>query len=231
MTSSAEAGRTEDHRDFVRTEIALLKKTQQTQASDLGELKVSVTTGLQQIQNNLQALSTDFATSRRANWGEYRGWIFGGATVLGMIMSMGGVVLVMFVQNAIGPLTTAAELSERDRTELHAQIRDYAAQAAARGERLTGMEQAMATGTAERAELKARSDRQANGMALQGERITAVERGNIEIETQFKALDNFFSLTRANDLRMLGVLWQRALGQPLPEFFFAPHIAQDHPPG
>jgi len=85
--SSAGKRRLDLPNDFVRTEIALLKEAQRTQAADLGELKVTVTTALQQIQNNLQALSAEFGNSRRANWSEYRGWLFGGIT--GALIGMG----------------------------------------------------------------------------------------------------------------------------------------------
>lgn len=221
-----DAGQSEEHRHFVRTEIALLKSAQQAQAADMSELKVQFATGMQQIQANLQALSAEFVNSRKANWGEYRGWIFGGATVLGMILTMGGVVLALFVQASIGPLTTAAELSVRDRMEIHDTLKGFSDLASARGERLSSVENQAAGAAVERTENRARLDRIATAMGTQGERITALERDLRETEAQFCSLSDQVNLRFINAHRFISLLWAKTMRQEFPPEFFAPKVGR-----
>lgn len=68
--------------------------------------------------------------------------------------------------------------------------------------------------------------RLADGQQQFGERIKAQESASIEIETQFRALDNTANLMRATELRLMGLLWEKVYGQKMPEFFFAPSISR-----
>ena len=49
---------------------------------------------------------------------------------------------------------------------------------------------------------------------------------NAEIETQFRAFENYSNLTRVWENRMIGMLWQKVYDQPYPVFQFYPTISR-----
>jgi hypothetical protein len=61
-------------------------------------------------------------------------------------------------------------------------------------------------------ELSATQDRRAS-LATE---IAAIQRDLVEVETQFCAEDAMRNLMHANDLRMLGLLWQKTMDAELP---------------
>ena len=62
------------------------------------------------------------------------------------------------------------------------------------------------------------------------ERVSRLETHNIEIETQFRALDEFHNLARVDEMRFRGLIWPRLFdGQQYPPLFYAPKIGMQPP--
>lgn len=79
-------------------------------------------------------------------------------------------------------------------------------------------------------DLHRRADANAANMGQLRERVSRLETHNIEIETQFRALDEFHNLARVDEMRFRGLIWPRLFdGQQYPPLFYAPKIGMQPP--
>jgi len=78
----------------------------------------------------------------------------------------------------------------------------------------------------ERSENKQEISKVSNGLADVKSQTSAQGSLLTEIETQFRAVENYQSLQRADQLRTNGLLWQKAYGEPYPDAAFYPSIAR-----
>lgn len=100
------------------TDLALLKSAQAAQKAELQEtrlhmerqaedLRTQLAAGMQELQRALSALASDFQASRKANWTEYRGWIFGIISVLSIMVTISSGVIIFYVNSSVDPVRRA----------------------------------------------------------------------------------------------------------------------------
>jgi hypothetical protein len=188
----------------------------------MNELKSQFAAGTAAIQAQLGALAGEFANSRRANWGEYRGWALAGMGAMTLI----GSVLVMFVQTQIAPLVTMAEVSNRDRQELYDQLRSVASTQQQRSGILSNLEQNAARLSADLGSTSTRLERMSAVASTNSERVTKIETALTEVEAQFCWLSDQVNLRFANRGQFITMLWAKVMGMTIPPEPTVPRVGR-----
>lgn len=78
----------------------------------------------------------------------------------------------------------------------------------------------------ERKESRESAEKLTNTVSELREELVAMKAAVTETETQFRALENYLNLMRADQLRVNALLWKQAFGETYPDAAFYPSIAR-----
>lgn len=98
-------------------------------------------------------------------------------------------------------------------------------------ESVSPLKASISASESERGNISDRLDRLSSAVGEVRERAASLQANaaavQMEIETQFRAIDNTVNSDRAEAYRMFGMLWPKVLGVELPPFWHAPEIGRE----